>query len=134
MCASVLPVSELETKLQESLDQCQVINNISQFLNDDGFVDLQSLPEYQLNPGSKMLDEVRRHSVAEARDSQRRALLGEDPHARGETQPFYDLRQTLMSIGHQWDQGIMHIIISDELQSSVIILRVSLLEISPNVP
>lgn len=121
-------VTELETKLRESLDECQTIKDIPDLLGADGYVDLQGLPEYQLDPGTKMLDEVRRHSIAEALETQRRAMTGEDPHARGDTQPFYDLRQTLMSIGNQWDQGAERIIVLDELRRSYIFLRVSLFD------
>jgi hypothetical protein len=57
-CPAHFSVRDLEEKLGESLDECQAIRDMPQLIGDTGFVDLDSFPEYALEAGKNMLDEV----------------------------------------------------------------------------
>ena len=69
----------MEQKLVESLDECQAIRDIPQLIGDTGFVDVDNFPEYALEAGKSMLDEMRRHTFGEALENFRRDQLGIDP-------------------------------------------------------
>lgn len=117
-------MAELEDKLIQALDDSQDINIAPQLLNGDSLVDVDALLLYELEPGQKMLDQVRRHTFAEAMENERIAALGLDPHLRPGQQAFYDLRQTFLHLGMQFDEGRQRHIIKDQDDSSAILLRV----------
>ena len=118
------PVRDLEEKLGESLDECQAIRDIPQLIGDTGFVDVDSFPEYALEAGKSMLDEMRRHTFGEALDNFRRDQLGIDPHLRPGKQAFYDLRQTFMHLAHHYEAGRKLFVIKDEADCTAICMRV----------
>jgi len=114
----------LEQKLGESLDKCQAITDIPQLIGDTGFVDVDNFPEYALEAGKSMLDEMRRHTFGEALENFRRDQLGIDPHLLPGKQAFYDLRQTLMHLGQHYDDGRKLLVIKDDADSTAIFMRV----------
>lgn len=120
-----ISVKELEEKLRSALDDSQDINSIPGFMDQDGLVDVDSLPLYDLEPGQKMVDQVRRHTLGEAMENQRRDRLGINPHLYPGKQALYDLRQTLMHLGMQFDERRLRHIIKDADDSSAICMRVN---------
>lgn len=120
-----LPDNELESKLVRVLDDSQGINSLPELLDNDGFVNVDSLPTYDLEPNEKMVDQVKRHTLSEAMENERRTRLGMNPHLRPGKQAFYDLRQTFLHLGMQFDEGRLHHIIKDPDNLSAICMRAS---------
>jgi hypothetical protein len=74
-----------------------------------------------------MLGEVRRHSYGEAMANVLHSSLGISPHVTAQEQPFYDLRQSLMHLGKNWDEGRKKFMFQDQEQTSTVYLRVQLI-------
>lgn len=86
---------------------------------------MSTLSSYVLKEGSKMIDEVRRHSFGEVTSNRiiqvyepQSVLLGQET--------FLELRQSFMHLGDGWDEGRFRFIFEDEKQTSAIALRVRL--------
>jgi len=121
---------ELEEKLGECLDECQVINDIPQLLGDSGLVDVDNFPEYTPEPDSVgvtdrgLEDEMHKFTIGEVTEMARRVKFGADPHQHPGKQAFYDLRRTLWILGHIYERGLTRALLQDRARSSTIAIKV----------
>lgn len=125
-CFFFLVDDALEERLVQSLDRCQYIGQIQEFLGERD-INISSLPPYVLKEGSKMVDEVRRHTVGEASSNYMASMLNRSQPVPLGQESFHDLRQSFMHLGKNWDEGRSLFIFQDEKQTSAIALRVRML-------
>ncbi|KAF8515635.1 hypothetical protein JB92DRAFT_2810702 [Gautieria morchelliformis] len=116
-----LPDTELEKRLSKALDAAQCLSRV---------VPSASAPEFdpskhpRWNRPKQTAEAVRRHNLGEASkvyDSKMRGV--KDPFPLFEN-PFMDLRQSIMHLAINWDEGRDTFVFKDQTDVSNIILRI----------
>ncbi|KAJ6608522.1 hypothetical protein B0H10DRAFT_1815742 [Mycena sp. CBHHK59/15] len=116
-----LPDNELEKRLSKTLDGCQYLTRVvpSLLLNPSAY------KPWHMDPTNKpVFTAVRRHNIAEANFIYDNRMRGNDDPFPLYASPFMDLRQSIMTIGKNWDEGASTMMLQDKEQKACICIRV----------
>jgi hypothetical protein len=116
-----LPDDELDKRLSKTLDGCQYLTRVVPVLP----LNPASYKSWHLDKSNKpVFDAVRRQNIGESSfvyDKLKEGNLNPFPLY---VDPFMDLRQSIMTMGKNWDDEHASMMLADKEQTSCIFIRV----------
>ncbi|KAJ6531444.1 hypothetical protein DFH09DRAFT_1326597 [Mycena vulgaris] len=127
-----LPDAELDKRLSKTLDGCQYLTRVVPTLP----LDPASYKSWRLEHTNKpVFSAVRRHNVGESSFLYNKLKEGVDNPYPLYVDPFMDLRQSIMTMGKNWDDETKTMMIQDKEQTSCILIRIlDVLEFDKQTP
>lgn len=114
--ATRLPDKEIINKLYGAIDTSQAFNKVT----DAKILDPSSLPVWSASQSKSVYESVRRGNLAEA---MRNYAHGDEAFPLYQN-AFLDVRQTLMSLARNWDNGLSYAVLQDKNNDFAICMRV----------
>ncbi|KAJ7150502.1 hypothetical protein C8R43DRAFT_1005979 [Mycena crocata] len=125
-----LPDMELDARLSKTLDGCQYLARV--------------VPSLTFNPAAfkawshtnkPVFDTIRRHNFGEASYIYDQKVTGNHNPYQLYTNPFMDMRQSLMTMGKHWDENKPKTMLADDGKTSCVFMRiVEVLEFDKETP
>jgi len=112
---------ELDKRLSKTLDGCQYLTRVIPTLP----LTPASYEQWHLDKSNQpIFHAIRRQTMGEQSFIHDRLKEGNHDPSPLYSDPFMDLRQTLMTVGKNWDEERTRMMIADEEQTSCIFIRV----------